>query len=126
MRNILFRARHVNNGSLMANKWVNGDLCHFSDGIPFIRERKTGYCFEVVPETVGQLTGMKDSKENPIFEGDILRDLDGGLRYVSYDEEGGKFVEVYHCFKTRIDTKILEFLEVSGNIHDNPELVGLK
>lgn len=126
MRKILFRAKHVKDGSALSNEWVYGDLCHFADGTPYIRQQETGSNFEIIPETIGQLTGMKDIKGNAIFEGDILRDIDGGSRCVGYDEETGKFIEVYPKFETAFDTVILGFLEVVGNIHVNPELVGLK
>lgn len=37
--------------------------------------------YEVVPESVGQYTGMKDIKEHRIFEGDIMETSIGGLTY---------------------------------------------
>ena len=122
MREILFRAKRKDNG-----EWVYGDLLKNIDCIK-IRERekditRIAKSYEVIPETVGQFTGLKDINGKKIFEGDIL------------EEEPGYYFEVIwsvECAKLKLQwrTKAIQYPEwnrgvnmtVIGNIHDNKEL----
>ena len=93
-----------------------------------------GYtCIEVIPETVGQYTGLKDKNGTKIFEGDIVQTnkffLSVGLnaKYViEYDVEIACFIGtmqkgyVKHFTTFQNDS---DQFEVIGNIHDNPELL---
>lgn len=85
MREILFRAKTVKGG-----QWIYGDLFHSgtepSDGEFAISywDDEDGWMNEPVqPETIGQFTGLLDSNNVRIFEGDILN-----VTFHEYDRVG--------------------------------------
>lgn len=89
-----------------------------------------GNLHEVIPETVGRCTGLKDKKGKLIFEGDMTitdKFSTPETRYtIVYDKEIATFIGQYKkgCIKhfTTFDGDSNCF-EVIGNIHDNPELL---
>lgn len=129
MREILFRGKRVDNG-----EWVEGGILQFEDYVAIVRHsdyHEWHDFVEVLPETVGQYTGLTDKNGKRIFEGDIVYCIanadcgncvvifeDGEFRlvpdryYKTYTTGGG-----YHAIRCFIK-------EVIGNIHDNPELIG--
>ena len=79
----------------------------------------------VIPESVGQYTGLTDINGKRIFEGDIVK----GFYYYS-DKEQRIFKVVYKesafFLVEKGGKEYLMFgltVEVIGNIHDNPELL---
>lgn len=124
----LFRGKRKDNG-----EWIKGDLVHSQTttrGI--ITEIYTlDMAYEVIPETVGQLTGLKDKNGKLIFEGDILKDSLGVISVVEWCADGRflgfaiKNDTSCHWHGGRQITYIARepSVEVIGNIHDNPELL---
>ena len=126
MREILFRGRG-NRG-----KWVEGFYTPISTGHDGMKDAIiTGTdrnCFIpviVIPETIGQYTGVTDKNGTKIFEGDIVR-YNGEKHIVVFETRGetGYFgIKIDHIetwgFCLSVPAKLME---VIGNIHDNPEL----
>ena len=122
MREILFRGKQLDSG-----EWVFGDLMTkypHHEGLTIVEHGCVYH--EVDPRTVGQYTGLKDKNGVKIFEGDALGGIVGGV-VVWIDQETrygisllGEVHEVYLQELERVD------LEVIGNIHDSPELLGVE
>ena len=70
-----------------------------------------------------QYTGIKDKKGTEIYEGDIVKDVfDGIIGQIEY--LNGGFVIVYDDKMEKLRAEESAYLEVVGNIFENPELLG--
>ena len=77
------------------------------------------------PKTIGQFTGLKDSKGKEIYEGDILQLDDGGIDRVHWDKDRAQFMVWREHPKEISDDELWEFnlhSEIIGNIYENKEL----
>ena len=139
MRDIVFRGKLVDNG-----EWISGDLRHWRNGRVGIHNDALRCTQVVIPETVGQYTGLKDKNGRRIFEGDILQGDDYPF-YNSRTNERNYFAEVvwfenspafglltFKNPKSKVrgisdgNSEYMEDFrtdewEVIGNIWDNPE-----
>lgn len=110
MREILFRGKRKDN-----NAWTEGYLFKTWNRT-YLLWGMTGdvpNMVEVIPETVGQFTGLVDNSSEKIFEGDIIRFEGDKIAY--------RVGFVNGCFSP-FDCLSSYRLEVIGNIYDNPEL----
>ena len=133
MREILFRGKRTDNG-----EWVYGYYACIGKH-HYILTGKLNLIgtvnfqhYLVIPETVGQYTGLTDKNGVKIFEGDIL----GGYLDDNYPENL-TVMEVVWC-KCWWGTKEIgcdpdplewedgEILEVVGNIYDDKEILDVK
>ena len=138
---ILFRGKRIDNG-----EWVCGDLLQdVESGICAIvsyvnlggniHDLSESCIFAVIPETVGQYTGLTDKNGKRIFEGDICRFKrfnDVHIGKIVFNATTASFVMWYQpivgAYGEKATQKMLlsvcDDIEVIGNIHDNPELLG--
>lgn len=134
MREILFRGKRVDNG-----EWETGSLLvermNTSDQQVMIADKMTGYPTLVLPETVGQYTGLTDKNGKQIFEGDIVgakhpeqkKAVPCLVKYGEYEDEDGRVDCRYLGFCLEVFDKCCSILtplsdgieyEVIGNVHD--------
>ena len=144
MITIKFRGQRLDN-----KKWEYGDLMHDNRGGCYVfpidaeglyRE------YEVIPDTVGQFSTLRDKKGNEIYAGDIIYSEfpDGSNCHclVGWNDEEACFgLMDEYAFRAKQEgydfpkfdsLMLLNFrnhgtkFEVVGNIHDNPKMIKRK
>lgn len=170
MREILFRGKRIDN-----EEWVFGSLLidgeahkpaskenlsfskhyivpetdveniqtRFNDGAFYLNT----IAYHIIPETIGQFTGLNDKNGKKIFEGDIIQysiEEDqavfvSDVKFGEFNPDGGALLNTNVGFyvelvdqegkRTYMRKDIgywVKFrgVEIIGNIHDNPELLG--
>ena len=132
-REILFRGFHPDkngkqiitlDGEDIRGDWVFGDLIHNIDCVK-VRERETDInriakSYEVIPDTVGQYTGLKDKNGNEIYEGDIVTGLFNHtdiIGHIVYGSDATFFIERKGLYGIGLNNAE-DWLEIIGNIHE--------
>ena len=142
MREILFRAKRIDNG-----EWVSGyyvyDYAHNAHFIfknqlvcpNCINDRRIDYSvcdYEIDPDTLCQYTGKSDEDGEKIFEGDIVGFIDLYSTESGYSESSCLGEVIWSkeecCFHVtnRLSAESWEVLDeckVVGNVFDNKELM---
>ena len=119
MRTIKFRGYNEKRGVWLYGSHIINRGAHFVAPDEFANG-KTWEDYEVIPESVGQFTGLHDKNGKKIFEGDVIK---CGMRlYVCAFIEGG------FEFRDLSDSKLILKAIVNnsciiGNIHDNQQLL---
>lgn len=126
VREVIFRAKRKDNG-----EWVYGVPLKegYSQEVEMLWYEYSSLAYtervQVLPETVGQFVGLTDKNGKKIWEGDIVRWDGDEISIIRYCEgvyrlcnaEGYYGVSLHNHFS---------YVEVIGNIHDNPELLEVK
>ena len=152
MREILFRGKRTDNGEWAEGFYVCLPLANYDEKVQLITNAETGVSYEIIPETVGQYTGITDKNGKKIFEGDIVktqpfydipysekrkskqfigvvkyrvRTFNGNKFYAKQDYHGEWGLTFYEGFGkyNHYSWGELWGCEIIGNIHDNPELL---
>lgn len=134
------KAKNASTPGFEAGGWLYGSLINnaffFEDGTPACSILDTSYIaydcwedladwmddFEVDPATVGQWTGKKDKKGKEIYLGDFSISNDG-CWVVEWVDGGFAFVHARDGDTFMFSELFMDEEEITGNIHDNPELL---
>jgi uncharacterized phage protein (TIGR01671 family) len=146
MREILFRGKRLDNGECVEGFYYHlksrykGDKSFMYDAHKIttgIEETSGAYVednefieYNVIPETVGQYTGLTDKNGKKIFEGDIVKHYCNSEDKTIFDVGQFYWCENICQFRrtSRTEGQFYDVngrceYEVIGNIQDNPELL---
>ena len=130
MREILFRGKRMDTG-----EWVEGHYNYANWYLPpsmkivdtthHILPVGHGDSYEIDINTIGQYTGLTDKNGKKIFEGDIVQanfrtNHSKQIFRVTFDDGMFLFDNNY----AKVPKYEIYSMNVIGNIHDNPELLG--
>ena len=128
IENIKFKAKRLDN-----SEWVEGYFYQENGNTYIIENRQKesmlnrNVTYEVDPSTICQFTGLKDCKDNEVWEGDILQDVDYDyIKYVIIFGEGtflarkeGHYtgIPLHECVGS-LGNDVITYAKVVGNKFD--------
>lgn len=120
-REIKFRGK-----SIISGDWIYGCLFVNDDKRTFIVHElitKDTYYSEVIPESIGQSTGIKDRNGTgvEVFEGDKIGRTSFWDKEIVWDKCGFYTISVNNPERKFPLTNLDEFDVVIGNVHENKE-----
>ena len=134
-REILFRGKRIDTG-----EWAEGFYCGGNERktlrpciFVYIPDRQSYDCQDIIPETLGQYTGLYDKNNVRIFENDIviiggnksfptmIEFLSGSWQCVRKYTDKGREKEYSYLHRLEYDNP--NKYEVIGNRFDNPDLL---
>lgn len=120
-REIKFRGQRQSD-----SEWIYGDLLQPTELCNVYEisdcESIDGSRYDVIEDTIGQYTGLKDKNGKEIYEGDIV-EYDDVLWTIEYSKEDGAFIlSSYDILENFINTDS-KWIKVIGNIYENPNLL---
>lgn len=136
MREILFKAKRIDNGECVEGYYLRDQYHRSGKDIIFYRKDSdwfTIYTDTIDPETLCQFTGLYDKNGKKIWENDIFQYTDEitmitNKDLIEYSETHASFVRLRNTEKLGsqylwIDEAICNHGEIIGNIFDNPDLL---
>lgn len=129
LREIKFRGKSI----FGIHEWLYGSLLLLNGKSYICPDKEAAWNmtrYEVIPNTVGQFTGLSDKNGKEIYEGDILHTITFGFepeeytaiilyRNCSFQLSNGRNLFYFgQSDFTKMDDTI-----VIGNIYDHPELI---
>ena len=123
MRDIEFRGKRESDG-----KWIYGYL---SDINEISNVNEVAMPREEVDEfTIGQWTGLYDTDGHKVYEGDIIRDDEGNIGYITFLRQEMGYVIVWEKSDSRLGHRHRgggydwdDSIEVIGNMIDNDDII---
>lgn len=139
MREIKFRGKRVNGGEWVKSMTISyGTIKRKMSKIFF--EINPGKWVGIIPNTIGQFTGLKDKSGKEIYEGDLIKAPSGRIYAVIFStwkhEEKREFLKIIDIYEHTgwcisldgvnpcelLDSEVCQG-SVIGSVYDNPELL---
>ena len=130
MRTIKFRVWDEETSKMYAG---NDAIVTFSGELEEVYVRRNNMVDELIDYKLMQSTGMKDTKVNEIYEGDVVEVKDSTPTAKHFGKTDIGIVK-YECSEYVVNTKkggirmsgglFRPDLKVIGNVYENPELIG--
>ena len=145
VREVIFRGKRTDNGEWIEGSLLGIDWCDKPSTYSIAPNTPVSTFYSIIPETVGQYTGLTDKNGVRIFEGDIVRatieraercqspriengvigyDCIGMIGLILYKDKNGE--NVWSDFFNELSLSgLIEdyYFEIIGNIHDNPDIL---